>query len=360
MRTMPQPHIWQFKILLFILLTGVLLTHYADSHAEADDERSTAIERVQKAVETVRFVAYTPTGLSILPERVEPASPESIRADLKILRRDFQGLVMYASTGGQEHIPKIAQEFGFKALILGIWDPLSETEINNALQLARAYPELVVGISVGNETLLAERNDWPALRDAMRRIRKDLPHTAITTSEPFFRYVSDTAAEFLAEQDFLLPIVHPLFEPWFKKAQTEQAVDFVVQVAARLKAASDKPILIKETGLPSGPSERGFSTANQTAFWLELARRLPATAQLNFVYFEAFDHAWKVQNALPEFGYMPEEAHWGLYQENRQAKPALQALQDHWHANTANAQTMLSASRSKQPSFQHRQGVSYR
>ncbi|MCO6412680.1 MAG: DUF4038 domain-containing protein [Thiogranum sp.] len=312
------------------MLFIIVLTLLAGVAQSADQPRSAAVERISAAVESVRFVAYTPTDLRIVAGEVLPASAQQIRKDLSILRKDFQGLVMYSGNNGLEEVPAIARELGFEALILGIWDIASEDEIANVIRLARAYPGLIVGVSVGNEVLLAERHEWAALREAIQRLRAALPQVAITTSEPFYFYLNEDPPDFLSVQDFLLPSVHPLFETWFPEATTEIAVDFVVQVAERLTAKTDKPVLIKETGLPSGPPERGFTPARQSEFWVELSQRLPPAAGL--VYFEAFDHAWKVENAEAEFGVRPEEAFWGLYEENGEPKPALKALRRVWNA----------------------------
>lgn len=318
-----------YRVLFIIGLA--LLAGVAQS---ADQSRSAAVERIRAAVASVRFVAYTPTDLRIVAGEVRPASAQQIRKDLAALREDFQGLVMYSGNNGLEEVPAIAHELGFQALILGTWDIASADEIANVIRLARAYPELIVGVSVGNEVLLAERHEWAMLRDAIQRLRAALPQVAVTTSEPFYFYLNEDPPDFLSVQDFLLPSVHPLFETWFPEATTERAVDFVVQVAARLTAKTDKPVLIKETGLPSGPPERGFTLARQTEFWVELSQRLPPAAGAGLVYFEAFDHAWKVENAEAEFGLRPEEAFWGLYEEHGKHKPVIKALRRVWDAQS--------------------------
>jgi exo-beta-1,3-glucanase (GH17 family) len=290
--------------------------------------------RIAAAVGAVRFVAYTPTDLNIVSGQVSAASKQAVRADLEILRHDFDGLVTYSCVDGVEQVPGIASELGYRALVLGVWDPLSARETANAVRLARAFPQLVVGVAVGNETLLAQRHEWATLRAAMQRLRAALPEVAIATSEPFYFYLNQDPPDFLAEQDFLLPSIHPLYEPWFAQASDQQAVDFVVQVVERLSALSDKPLLVKETGLPSGPPERGFTPARQAGFWLALTQRLPAIPGRAVAYFEAFDHPWKVENAAQEFSFRPEEAFWGLYSRDAEAKPALTGLRRVWSAHT--------------------------
>lgn len=290
-----------------------------------------AVQRVRQAIDTLRFVAYTPTDLTIIDGRVHAASEAQIRRDLKRLREDFQGLVTYSSADGVQHVPAVAAALGFRAVIVGVWDPTSDTEIETAIRLARAWPQLVVAVAVGNETLLAERHDWSVLRAAMQRVRAALPGVAVTTSEPFYYYLDDTPPDFVASQDFLLPSIHPLFQSWFNRdTSTAQAIDFVVNVVHRLTGKTDKPVLIKETGLPSGPPKSAYSPARQADFWTGLCRQLPYTPGLGVVYFEAFDHDWKAENAREEFGLHPEEGYWGLYTGSGAAKPAVEQLRRLW------------------------------
>lgn len=309
---------------LSLLLLGLSLMLPAAPAAEVPN-------RVREAIDTLRFVAYTPTDLSVIDGRVHAASKAQIRRDLERLRGDFQGLVTYSSADGVEQVPAIAAALGFRAVVLGVWDPTSEREIDTAIRLARRWPALVVAVAVGNETLLAERHDWSVLRAAMQRVRAALPGVAVATSEPFYYYLDDTPADFIASQDFLLPSVHPLFQPWFNRATTtEQAIDFVAKVAGLLAEKSAKPVLIKETGLPSGPAQNGYSAARQADFWTGLCRRLPYRPSLGVVYFEAFDHDWKAENARREFGLHPEEGYWGLYSGDGRAKTALEQLRRFW------------------------------
>jgi exo-beta-1,3-glucanase (GH17 family) len=302
---------------------------------QAQPESNGPASRVRAAIESLRFVAYTPTDLKIVSGQVHAASRERIRKDLTILRDDFQGLITYSCADGVEEVPALASALGYRALILGIWDPLSEREFSNARRLVNAYPQLIVGISVGNETLLAQRQEWPVLRASIQRLRAALPDVAITTSEPFYYYLNDDPADFLAVQDFLLPGVHPLFQPWFDQATTAQAVDFVVRVAGLLSAKTDKPVLIKETGLPSGPPGTRFTPATQTEFWTTLLKQLPRKPGFGVAYFEAFDHDWKEENARREFGSHPEEGYWGLYTADGHPKAVVAAMRRLWRPDSA-------------------------
>ena len=314
-----------------LMVVAVLMPVGLQAQPDPEDPAS----RVRAAIESLRFVAYTPTDLKIISGQVHAASRERIRRDLAILREDFQGLITYSCADGVEEVPGVAQALGYRALILGIWDPLSEREFSNARRLVNAYPQLIVGVSVGNETLLAQRLEWPVLRASIQRLRAALPGVAITTSEPFYYYLNDDPADFLAVQDFLLPGVHPLFETWFDQATTAQAVDFVVSVAGLLSAKTDKPVLIKETGLPSGPPGTRFTPAIQAAFWTSLYRQLSHVPGRSVAYFEAFDHDWKEENARREFGSHPEEGYWGLYTADGHPKAVMAAMRKLWRPDGA-------------------------
>ncbi len=288
------------------------------------------IARLRHDLREVRFVAYTPTDFTVVNGQPRSASVTRITQDLTRLHRDFQGLITYSCANGVEQVPAVAARLGYRALILGVWDPSSKVEVDTAVALARRYPDLVVGISLGNETQLAKRMPWAVLRRALERLRVALPDVAVTTSEPFYYYLLDDTPGFLAAQDFLLPSIHPLYQPWFKGSTVETDVNFVVEVLNKLTARTDKPVLVKETGLPSGPRVLGFTPANQARFWSLLGTRIRPDEKRAVAYFEAFDQPWKAENARVEFGLHPEEGYWGLFDAQGRDKPVMRALRDVW------------------------------
>lgn len=318
------------KVLRAALLP-VLTTLLVPLHAAPTDK----IARVRSALQTVRFIAYTPTDFAVWNGQIHTAAPAMITTDLKRLRADFQGLITYSCANGVEQVPAIAAGLGYRAMIIGIWDITSDRELATAIDLARRYPQLIIGIAVGNETLLAKRHAWPVLARRLAALRRALPTVAVTTSEPFYYYLDDSVPGFLDAQDFLLPSVHPLYQPWFAGASVATDVDFVVQVLNKLGARSAKPILVKETGLPSGPAAAGFTAQRQAQFWQMLTTRLRPDARRAVAAFEAFDQPWKAANAAHEFGFHPEESHWGFYDDQGRAKPVLETLRAVWKTQAA-------------------------
>jgi exo-beta-1,3-glucanase (GH17 family) len=290
-----------------------------------------AVARLREALAHGRFIAYQPTALKVVNGHVTPADAASIRADLTVLRQRFDALLTYDAIHGAEAIPAIAVELKFRALVIGVWNPADETEIDAALEAARRFPQLIDGISLGNELLFARRSDPAVLLAVIARLRAGLPATPLTTSEPFHVYYDPALAPLLGELDFLLVNVHPVFQPWFRAAPEPTAAEFVVNVLAKLAPLACGPMLVKETGVPTAPAGAGFSEARQASFYAQLRRLLPPTSARAFAYFAAFDAPWRAYDALtvpgaaPQ-GVHPEEAHWGLYDAERRPKAAAREL----------------------------------
>ena len=289
-----------------------------------------ALARLHEALAQARFVTYQPTSLTVMNGRVAPSNASSIRADLGVLRQRFDGLITYDAIHGNEALPALAAALKFRALIIGVWDPLDETQLAAAIAAARRFPELVTGLSLGNELLFSRRMTAAGLVAAIARLRQRLPATPLSTTEPFHLFYDAAQSELLGQLDFLLVNVHPVFQPWFHQADDATAAQFVVNVLAELAARSCGPILVKETGMPTAPAEAGFSAARQASFYRELRQRLPPTSLHAFAYFAAFDAPWRAFDALAapgaKPGVHPEEAHWGLYDGARRPKLAAREL----------------------------------
>ncbi len=284
------------------------------------------LERLHEAMGQGRFVAYEPTSLVVRDGRPSHADRASIRADLEVLRPRFDSLITYGALHGAEAVPAIATELGFRALVIGIWNPFDEAEVEAALAAARRYPSLVVGISVGNELVFAHRRSAAELSARLAALRARAPAVPLATTEPFHIFYSDEESVVLGEVDFLLANVHPVFQPWFRTAPDGSAAEFVVSVVGKLAQRYCGAILVKETGVPTAPAAAGFSAARQAGFYRELRRQFPPTPQRAFAYFVAFDAPWRVQDQQASPGIHPEEAHWGLYDEARRPKDVVREI----------------------------------
>jgi exo-beta-1,3-glucanase (GH17 family) len=282
-----------------------------------------SLDRLRAALAHGRFIAYQPTSLQVVNGRSTDADPESVRADLAVLRRRFDSLVTYRADQRASTIAQQAQRLGFRALIIGVWNPFDPGELEAALATARASPRLVIGLSLGNEMVLGRRATFEQLAVLMQQVRERAPRLLLSTTEPFHLFYEPSAAPTLAEADFLLANIHPVFQPWFAQASDADAAQFVVNVTGELEARYCGPVLVKETGLPTEPPERGYTSARQASFYAQLLQRFPRSRRAAFTYFVAFDEPWRATDPILGPGVHPEEAHWGLYDEKREPKPVV-------------------------------------
>jgi exo-beta-1,3-glucanase (GH17 family) len=283
--------------------------------------------RLQQVMAGGRFVAYQPTALKAINGSLTMADEAGIRADLAVLRPWFDGLITYGAKSGNERVPDVAASLGYRAVVMGVWDPSDANETGNAIAAWRRHPEIVAGLSLGNEIVFGGRGNWRDLRAHLGALRAQAPALPLTVSEPFAEYLDHPEARaVLAATDFLLVNIHPVFEPWFRSATADNWTDFVVRVVGRLEAIYPRPILVKETGVPTGPAQAGFTPQMQRAFYDLLARRLKPTRRCAFSWFSAFDEPWRTGDFNPVPGAHPEEAFWGLFTEDRRPKPVMADL----------------------------------
>jgi exo-beta-1,3-glucanase (GH17 family) len=176
--------------------------------------------------------------------------------------------------------------------------------------------------------VFARRESFAALATLVISVRRRLPTIAISTTEPFHIFYGSGSAELLHQLDFMLVIVHPVFQPWFRDAPDRNAAEFVVNVVGKLGDRYCGPILVKEVGVPTAPATAGFTPDRQASFFAELLTQFPRARGRSFAYFSAFDAPWRAFDAIalaqpaPAQAH-PEEAHWGLFDEQRRPKPVV-------------------------------------
>lgn len=282
-----------------------------------------ALHRLQSVMASGRFVAYHPTSLTLEDGRWSHVDEASLHDDLSVLRTRFDGLVTYGVANGADRVADVAAALHFRAVILGVWDTTGERELANAIAAAKRHPDIVVGLSIGNERVFAGAATFAELTVRIERARTFAPSLAITTTEPFHLFLEPAAATLIHASDFMLVNVHPVFEAWFRDAPDAHAAQFVTNVVDLLAPLACGPIFVKETGVPTAPVERGFTPERQRTFYAALRTGFPASATRAFAYFSAYDAPWRVHDATAVAGEHPEEAHWGLYDERRREKPAV-------------------------------------
>lgn len=282
----------------FVMVLGGLLS----VDVIAADSDSSDIAQVLRQT---RWVDFAPTGYD--PEAVPASRPtgESIRTDLRFLRRaGFDGVITY----GQDlpSITELAVAEGFLAILIGIWDPSSQSEIS--LAVIAAKNPAVKGIIVGNEVLTFRRSTPDVLRRAMEQVRRETGKPVSTTEiiEAFY-----SNQDLIGWSDFITVNAHAYFHG---HRDPVRAVDWTLGAWDRLARLEDKPTLFKEIGLPTNGGVEN-SEQNQREFYF----RMLTTTTVQFAFFEGYDQPWKTG---------PVEESWGLFRADRSPKPAGMVLLD--------------------------------
>ena len=180
-----------------------------------------------------------------------PPAEAALRADLALLRPHFDGLITYSSAYGLDALPRLAREAGFRAVILGVWDPTDPAELGRALAAARAEPEIVLALSLGNEGLFFGRYDPAALAAAFARARREAPGVALARQRALLR-LPRLAAQLLPAADLWLPTVHPIDQPWFG----ERAARDLGRVRRERRRRARDSLEIARAGEGNRPAER--------------------------------------------------------------------------------------------------------
>lgn len=224
----------------------------------------------------------------------------------------------------------------------------NQAELARGIALARAYPETVLALSVGNETMVS----WsfvPQETATMARYIKtvrDAVTQPVTTDDnwAFFAGAQSVRAPrpVLDSIDFVAMHTYPLLDTVFSPGLwdwQQVAVPAERRAAAMMDAAlaaakkeyqavrdnldqlghAGMPIVIGETGWKAEPSGGESSRAHPVNQKLYIDRldawRASADGPANIVYFEAFDEPWK-----------RGDDKWGLFNVARQARYAVQHL----------------------------------
>jgi exo-beta-1,3-glucanase (GH17 family) len=297
-------------------------------------------------------ICYSPYRKGQHPDRgagaIEPSDAE-ILEDLKLLSRDnhFPLLRLYDAKENAKRILTLIRDHGLPMkVMLGAWlnaevstygtcawitepeapEKLAANAVSNveeldrAIALANAFPEVVVAVNVGNEVLV----DWndhrvsvEALVGYIEKVKAAIkqPVTVADNYVPWTKYPAVGKAV-----DFAAVHTYPV---WEGKA-IDEGLSFTVENLAAVQAANPGlPIAIGEAGWASVAVEFGerASPALQARYYEELMG-WGAANNVTVFFFEAFDESWKGHSGNP----MGAEKHWGLFDEDRRPKAVVQAL----------------------------------
>ena len=294
-----------------------------------------------------RGVSYGPHRDGQRPGGPSPSRAE-LREDLALLAGRFSLLRLYASDPPSPAVlALIAEEkLPFKVL-LGAWiapetgaaapgspravpagaRAANRAEVEAAVRLANDFPEVVLGLVVGNETQI----DWSDHRVApevligwLREARRGAI-VPVATADDFGFWVKPESEPIAREVDFLVTHAYAMWngkqlsealaftqEKYTAVTRRHPGLTVVLGEAgwATVKhTEGDQGKLIK--GVPGEAEQRVFF--QQFSAWV-VERRIAST------WFEAFDENWKGGGHPDEV-----EKHWGLWRADRTPKAAVAA-----------------------------------
>jgi exo-beta-1,3-glucanase (GH17 family) len=240
----------------------------------------------------VSYAPFRGNQTPLNPELI--VSPEHIQEDLIELAKISQCVRTYSVDNGLDKVPELASKIGLKVL-LGVWignEPRKNAFLaDTAISLAKAYPDTVKAIIVGNEVLLRGEMTASDLRAIIRSVkaRVNIPVTYADVWEYWLRY-----REVAADVDFVTIHVLPYWEDMPVRA--ENAAAHVVAIQKQVAAAfPGKEILIGETGWPSHGRMREGALPSRTNQARIVSEILDLASRENFRVnlIEAYDALWK-------------------------------------------------------------------
>ncbi len=238
---------------------------------------------------------------------------DQIRRRLEIIKPYTKWIRSFSTTEGNELIPVIAKELGFKTLV-GAWlgndAEINKNEVANLIKLANDGHVDVA--AVGNEVMyrkdLTEEELLQFLREVKSGIKSDVPVGYVDAYYEFADRPAITEA-----CDVILANCYPFWEG----CSQEYSLLYMKEMFRRAKEAGNgKRVIITETGWPDqGTGLQGAtpSTENAIKYFIN-AQQWSKEEGIEMFYFSSFDESWKV-GSEGDVG-----AFWGLWDKDEQLK----------------------------------------
>lgn len=292
-------------------------------------------------------ICYSPYRDGQRPGGAQPTAAE-VREDLGIVAARWNLIRTFGSRGGSETILDEIRAAGLPIrVVLGAWiapevrrddsgaiveedagaRAANAAEVDTAIRLAAAYPDIVVAIAVGNDTQVSwspHRSDLATLLPYVREARQasSLP---VTTADDYKYWILPESRQLAAEVDFVMTHIHPLLNG----QSLDDALAWTQRIHAEVTAMHPGvPIVIGESGWATDKRSDGEQArrirgttgeAEQARFFADYNRWIGRERIPSF-WFEVFDENWKGSDHPNEV-----EKHWGLFRADRSPKAAMAA-----------------------------------
>lgn len=235
-----------------------------------------------------------------------------IRRKLEIIKPYTQWIRTFSCTEGNELIPVLAKEYGFKTLV-GAWlsDDLevNDMEIQGLIDLAQqGFVDIA---AVGNEVMYREEMEESALIEYMHTVKKAIPEIPVGYVDAYYEFTD--RPNITDACDVLLANCYPFWEG----CSLEYSLVYMKQMYEQAKSAGKgKPVIITETGWPSQGAnfEASIPSYSNALKYFVNAQRWSKEDKIPMFYFSSFDESWKV-GAEGDVG-----AYWGLWDQDEKLK----------------------------------------
>jgi exo-beta-1,3-glucanase (GH17 family) len=231
-----------------------------------------------------------------------------IDEDLALLSRFTNCIRTYSTENGLDQVPAIAERHGLKVM-QGLWlsnkAEKNRRQVETVVALAKAYPNTISAVIVGNEVLLRGDLSVGDLEAAIRTVKSQvsMPVTYADVWEFWLRN-----RDLQAAVDFVTIHILPYWEDFPLPASVAAAhVDAIrKQVAA---AIPNKEIFIGEVGWPSAGRmrEAALPSPSNQARVISEAMTLAQRENFRVNVIEAFNQSWKRWLEGATGGY------WGIF-----------------------------------------------
>lgn len=242
----------------------------------------------------------------------DPISEEQVRRKLALLQPYTKWIRTFSCTQGNEIIPRLAKEYGFKTLV-GAWlgEDLqkNEQEISALVELAKAGYVDVAG--VGNEVMYRKELEEEVLIAYIDSVKAQLPEVPVGYVDAYYEFTN--RPKITQACDVILANCYPYWEG----CGIDYSLLYMKQMYYQAQqAAPGKRVIITETGWPSegealGAAMPGYE--NALKYFIN-SQNWSQSEDIEMFYFSAFDESWKV-DAEGSVG-----AYWGLWDQNEQLK----------------------------------------
>jgi exo-beta-1,3-glucanase (GH17 family) len=289
-------------------------------------------------------VCFSPFRPGQAPGESYPGEAQVLE-DLHLVNHYWQLVRMYDFSPVAETTLKLIRRHQLPMrVILGAWivpekdtagRTNNRTQIDGVIRLANQYRDIVVAVSIGNETMV----DWSDHRcepslviDCIREARRAITQP-VTTADDYNFWNKEASKPVAAEVDFITLHCYALWNG----RQLDEAMAWTEKIYdSAAEFHPGKQIILGETGWATkydaskkGPGEEGalmkgeVSVAAQENYLRQhyqwVSRRKVVT-----LLFEAFDESWKGGGRATSPGVA--EKHWGVFDEERNPKPSFAAI----------------------------------